>query len=766
MDALAHRKVRIAFVVVGTLLISYLLLLLLLTYVNQNQLRHYQQQQFTHRIESYARELELLLVSSRVSLESLTQETAVHNYLSQRALRLSLNYRLVDSPEPLVQRLQQAKVWRVSELLVFKQLFLVDGEQVIATSEATVPPLLVRRQWQQQPSATFIAATPSQGLWQRIDIRHPDQQGAELYAQLMPSTLMALLQSQESIEHGSRITLMDSHQQWVIWNSLADADSHAALYSQRIPVADSTLWIEGHFSPPSNGVLISSHWFLMAISLLGVGMTVGFGLLLSSCKRNLVLTTQLSTGMQQRQQLAEQNQQLAQEIALRQQSERDLAYQAHYDSLTGLINRVRGQQLLQQTLERAQHLADSVLLLLFDLDNFKHINDARGHQMGDKLLIQCSERLQNMVLTGATLARFGGDVFFCVVPHLTHSEDAEWWAQQILQCFDVPFTIDNHDFFVSTSIGMALYPQDGQNAAELLQRADVAMNQVKMRGRNGYHFYEQRLDVQLQRRILLDNKLRQALANQTLEVYYQPIMDLQQQRLMGAEALARWFDPELGEISPVEFIPLAERNGLIGQLGEQVLVKSCHAAAQWQIYGPLTVSVNVSSAQFKHYDDLAAGISQCLQQSGLLPQRLIIELTESVLVGNIDELVVQLRQLVEMGLSLAIDDFGTGYSSLSYLQQFPFVELKIDRSFLTPIQENGAHSELVRAILAMAHTLGMTVVTEGIEQTWQAELLTQLGCQLGQGYLYGKAMPEADFMALVQKLMASSRALASPCMAN
>ncbi len=763
MDVLAHRKVRIAFVIVGTLLISYLLLLLLLTYVNQNQLRHYQQQQFTHRLESYARELELLLVSSRVSLESLTQETAVHNYLSQRALRLSLNYRLVDSPESLVHRLQQAKVWRVSELPVFKQLFLVDGEQLIAASETAVPPLSVRQQWQQQSSATFMTTMPSQGLWQRIDISHPDQQGAELYAQLMPSTLMALLQSNESVEHGSRITLMDSQQQWVIWDSLAEEDGRARspLYSQRVPVADSALWIEGHFSPPNNGVLISSHWFLMAISLLGVGMTVGFGLLLSSCKRNLVLTTQLSTGMQQRQQLAEQNQQLEQEIMLRQQSERDLAYQAHYDSLTGLINRVRGQQLLQQTLERAQHLADSVLLLLFDLDNFKHINDARGHQMGDKLLIQCSERLQNMVLTGGTLARFGGDVFFCVVPHLTHSEDAEWWAQQILQCFEVPFTIDNHDFFVSTSIGMALYPQDGKNAAELLQRADVAMNQVKRRGRNGYHFYEQRLDVQLQRRILLDNKLRQALANQTLEVYYQPIMDLQQQRLMGAEALARWFDPELGEISPVEFIPLAERNGLIGQLGAQILAKSCQAAAQWQAYAPLSVSVNVSSAQFKHYDDLAADIRQCLQQSGLPARRLIIELTESVLVGNIDELVMQLRSLVEMGLSLAIDDFGTGYSSLSYLQQFPFVELKIDRSFLTPIQEDGAHSELVRAILAMAHTLGMAVVTEGIEQTWQAELLTQLGCQLGQGYLYGKAMPEANFMALVQKLTAPPKALAS-----
>lgn len=449
--------------------------------------------------------------------------------------------------------------------------------------------------------------------------------------------------------------------------------------------------------------------------------------------------------------LSQQNKKLTNEIERRKASEKELAFQAKYDTLTNLPNRSYGSERLALELIRASRSGSKVLVMFIDLDHFKQINDSMGHFVGDEILKLSAQRLYQVARKTDLLARIGGDEFLLVIPDLPDNDTAKRVASSVLSAFNDPFVWNNHEFFLSSSVGMSVFPDDGDNAEQLLACADMAMYRAKQDGRDGFCFYNHNMNQDLQRYLDLENRLRSAISNQLLELYYQPIIELSSGKIVGAEALMRWNDDKYGFVNPEEFISIAEKNGLIHQIGEFAIQQACRQAAQWQSLTPLFVSVNFSSVQFRYCERLLTFIKHSLEESGLPSDKFDIEVTESLLFNHDSELLDMLNNLRALGTKLTIDDFGTGYSALSYLQKFPFDRLKIDRSFMQNMFENDSDRELVNVIIAMAKALDLKIVAEGIEEQRHVDYLKNLNCEFGQGFHYSRPLPAKDFEALLAK---------------
>ncbi len=434
-----------------------------------------------------------------------------------------------------------------------------------------------------------------------------------------------------------------------------------------------------------------------------------------------------------------------------------LAHQAHHDALTGLPNRILFEDRLQQAMALAQRNGQLVGLLFADLDNFKRINDTLGHQVGDRLLQYTAQRLLGRIRQSDTLARMGGDEFAVVLTGLKDPRDAADVAQKILDAFSSPFEVEGYRLFLNGSVGISLYPQDAGEPAILQRNADTAMYRAKARGANSFQFFTPEMHAEALERLELDNSLRRALDHGEFCLHFQPQFDVESRVFVGLEALVRWNHPELGLVPPARFIPMAEESGLIVPLGNWVLREACRQNAAWQRAGlpPLRVGVNVSALQFVRAD-FAEAVAQALRDSGLEPRWLDLELTESVVMKDVDEVGVRLAQLRQLGVHISIDDFGTGYSSLAYLQQLPIDSLKIDRSFIRAIggtdPDTGHGPTLVKTIVSMAHSLGMEVVAEGVETTSQLEFLRGVACELGQGYLVARPMPADQIGELLRRI--------------
>jgi diguanylate cyclase (GGDEF)-like protein/PAS domain S-box-containing protein len=440
------------------------------------------------------------------------------------------------------------------------------------------------------------------------------------------------------------------------------------------------------------------------------------------------------------------------DITERKRAEDHLIYLAHHDSLTGLPNRTLFNDRLQQSLIDAARRERVVAVLFMDLDRFKTINDTLGHEVGDVLLRAVSARLKDCIRTGDTVARLGGDEFIVLLPDVSHVDDIGRVAQKILDVFDQPFSIDGREFFVTTSIGITLYPFDGKDVDGLVKNADVAMYRAKEQGRNSYQFYTAEMTAKAHENLALENALRGALDRHELVLHYQPVVDLASGEVSGMEALLRWQHPEQGLIMPQRFIPLAEESGLIVPIGEWALRTACLQAAAWQQQGypPLRLAVNLSARQF-YQRNLAEVIARVLRNSALDPAWLELELTESLLMQNAELTHATLRTLNAMGVRLSIDDFGTGYSSLGYLKRFPLDTLKIGRSFVRDVPADPDDAAIVSAIIVMAHTLEMRVIAEDVETETQREFLRSQACDAFQGYVFGPPLPPEEFIRYLPK---------------
>ena len=419
------------------------------------------------------------------------------------------------------------------------------------------------------------------------------------------------------------------------------------------------------------------------------------------------------------------------------QMQQRLKFQASRDTLTGLNNRWHFTQELQEQLKIAQATGDSLAVLQLDLDNFKAINDGYGHAAGDQLLREVSRRLKSQLRSEGILARLGGDDFVVLLAG-EHAERARFWADQILSAFAMPFKHDGLALDFGTSIGIALYPDNAQTGDDLMRFADMAMYSAKAQGRGHAVFFEARMGKEMAERVLLAERLRMALSYGGLQLHYQPQVDVKSARVVGVEALLRWHDPVLGNVSPARFIPVAEASGQIVALGNYVLDAACKQIDIWLKCGtPLRVAVNLSAYQLRQVN-LVDQVRSCLQKHQVPPQWLELEVTESQAMINPDQGRQVLEDLAQLGVTIALDDFGTGHSSLAYLQYLPLQRVKLGREFLFP---SPSRDRLMGGIVQMVHALDLEVVAEGVEQPDQLQLLRDVGCEFFQGWLHSQAMP-------------------------
>jgi len=423
---------------------------------------------------------------------------------------------------------------------------------------------------------------------------------------------------------------------------------------------------------------------------------------------------------------------------------------AHHDALTRLPNRTLFHDRLSHGLDRAQREDRPLALLYLDLDRFKNVNDTLGHPVGDELLQEVARRMTGAIRAGDTLARLGGDEFVLLLEDDASAQQAAVVARKMLELFAAPICIAHHKLMLTASIGISLYPGDGEDADTLLKHADRAMYEAKSRGRNTYQFFEPALTAGVLERLVMENALREALARKELLLHYQPQVDLATGSICAAEALLRWNSTELGGVSPAAFIPVAEETGLIIAIGEWVLRTACVQNKAWQDAGfpPIRVAVNVSALQVLA-GTLPAIAAEALRDSGLEPRYLELELTESVMIREVETTLNQVVQLKRLGVTISLDDFGTGYSSLGYLSRFPLDRLKIDQAFVRDITTEPRNAAIARATIALAQGLGMIVIAEGVESEGQLRYLHSIGCEEMQGYLFSRPVPPEELAAMV-----------------
>ncbi len=439
------------------------------------------------------------------------------------------------------------------------------------------------------------------------------------------------------------------------------------------------------------------------------------------------------------------------DVSERKKAEKRAEYLSQHDVLTGLPNRALMQDRLHQAISQARRNGGLVALMFIDLDRFKMVNDSFGHITGDTLLKQVAERLTHCLRDTDTVARLGGDEFTIMLPDATNPQVVGEVAQRVLSEFTSPFTDGEQEMFVSASIGISLFPRDGASSDDLVKHADTAMYSAKDSGRNSFRYFTEDLNHEVREKVMLESGLRHAIERGELRLHYQPKIDLASGRVIGAEALVRWQHPTRGLVPPAKFIPVAEDSGLILPLGEWVLKAACEQLRAWQRDGiELQVAVNVSARQFQQRNlaDIVMGV---MAESGVDPQFIEIELTESAIMNDAEASISTLERMKSRGIAISIDDFGTGYSSLSYLKRLPLDILKIDQSFVRDITTDRNDAAIVRAIIGLAQSLGIKVIAEGVEDEHQLSFLNNYGCNYGQGFLFGRPLPPEIFVELVRR---------------
>jgi len=438
---------------------------------------------------------------------------------------------------------------------------------------------------------------------------------------------------------------------------------------------------------------------------------------------------------------------IVQEAGAFYQLDAQIRHLAFHDPLTDLPNRRFLRQYMDGVLQKTRGTGRQSAILFLDLDRFKSINDTLGHAAGDQLLKDASGRIRSCLRSGDRVARVGGDEFICVIPELKDEQEAAETARRIIERLSIPFQVHGHELYITTSIGISMFPYHGDDIETLIANADTAMYRAKQEGRNGFRLYAYEMNAKSFEHMLLEQSLRKAIAEDELLLYYQPQVELTSGEVTGLEALVRWQHGEFGLIPPSEFIPIAEETGLIVPLGNWVLKQACRQCRIWQEEGnrPVKISVNVSAGQFQH-PEFVAYVAEIMLQTGMRPELLELEITESMFIQDAAATIAKLNELKRMGVRIAVDDFGTGYSSLNYLRQFPLDVLKIDRAFIRDIAHNAHDQAITDAMIRLAHDLGLHVIAEGVETAEQLARIQQPRCDAVQGFLFSKPLPADEIV--------------------
>ncbi|EGQ8957967.1 putative bifunctional diguanylate cyclase/phosphodiesterase [Vibrio parahaemolyticus] len=757
-------------ITISAIIVSiYLAILIVVTSLGQNKLKDSQYRELDLKVKSYASTLDNLFTIANEDVDNLSSDKTVQTFFANLASGMSMEYGLGASLINLKRRFDEKIDGKlINSSNIYNKLTLVgsDGTTIVTTGPKDLKPMDIHDLMTQHGHPEEVCATRD-GDNIRIQVikqvKFSGKPVAFLIADINKDIVIEQLTNQEHEDSYSRMVLKIKDVEMVVWDSITknpitNADENHFLSKVldgkiyfEVPVEQHHFKLMAWFEPLNERDIFTSRLFIVGLSILAVMIVIALCYAFVANNNKLELKIKLEEEKKRKDILSQQNHKLTKEIERRKASEKELAFQAKYDTLTELPNRSYGSERLALELIRASRTGSKVLVMFIDLDHFKQINDSMGHFVGDEILKLSAQRLQNVARKTDLLARIGGDEFLLVIPDLPDNDTAKRVASSVLSAFSEPFVWNNHEFFLTGSVGMSVFPDDGDNAEQLLACADMAMYRVKQDGRDAFCFYNHNMNQDLQRYLDLESRLRNAISNQLLEMYYQPIIELKSGKIVGAEALMRWNDEKFGFVNPEEFISIAEKNGLIHQLGEFAIQQACYQAAQWQSISPLFVSVNFSSVQFRYCDRLLAFIRQSLEESGLPAEQFDVEVTESLLFNHDDELVDMLDNLRALGTKLTIDDFGTGYSALSYLQKFPFDRLKIDRSFMQNVFENDSDRELVNVIIAMAKALRLKIVAEGIEEQRHVDYLNELNCEFGQGFHYSRPVPAKEFEQLLNQ---------------
>lgn len=773
-----HQQVRrrsIAIVLAGVSLVVLSIFLLGANYLSQIRLRDVLLEQVRLDTDRDAETLSFFFETARDELNNLTKASEFSAYFANRALGMSMQYGLRSSLLELHRRLEQTvrqngETGTVTGL--FDWIAFVESPTGLPLARTGFEPPPTTNHWR-PPPLPFDPVATGFTFWIPTD-REP----ASVYA-VLPYFFKAeyrgyLLAQLDSAALHARLLAIVDHQnrQFCLvltdrcLRLLADRSKPAgAVFAVELPAAafgqpvllemDSAMPADGRFygmvarirgTPLALATFTPAErisgragpeQLLLLTGLLSGIVLLGTFFLWRMDNQNLVLKMHVAEEKRRQEDLAEKNLQL---------------YQlAHHDTLTGLPNRDLLFDRLEHAMVRARRRGGRIALLFLDLDRFKTINDSLGHPVGDQVLQAVARRLRDSIRETDTVARLSGDEFILLLEDIRKPDDAVMVAEKILDLLAQPFSVAGHEMSLSISIGSSLFPEDGETATELIRNADTAMYRAKEGGRNCYQRYQRDLTDQMVERFELERGLHGAAERGEFELYYQPQLSSTENRLVAAEALLRWRHPQFGLVSPGLFIPLAEETGHIHEIGAWVLRAACAQTHAWLRAGlaPPPIAVNISGQQIMR-GDLPAIVSAQLTEWDITPEQLELEITETSLMRHSEQSLGILQQLRELGIQLAIDDFGTGYSSMSYMKRFKVNALKIDRSFVEDLPDDEVDCDIARAIIALAHSLGLRVVAEGVETAAQRDFLQAEGCDRMQGYLFGRPVPSKEFEQLLK----------------
>lgn len=773
MQAEGRRVRRWPMRLAGFSLVLFVAFLLGLTLLAQRDFRQSYAAQQQLDLDMRARALSYFYHERMKDLRSLADNPSLETFFANEALGMSMEYGLRASLIRLERTLQErGHSLGLEGQPAFSRVVLVrmDGAAIADTRPEHA------EFWSRMDLASRVPLGPRVVLEGRdvfVALRqfHKEQPKGWLIAQVNHQSAFGSLVYDETVDSATRIAvLVNGH----VFDPNGKGLPHAAgLLAPRtgtntegkagnLPdritvmaaVAGTPFTLVAVHQPQGLAGYLTSRWFLGLMGLFSVLLLAGIAIANRIQKHTLILQGHMEESLRHGAVLGEQNAQLLEEVSRREASERLLERQANFDMLTGLPNRSLAMDRLSQALLQQSRHAEPVGVIMMDLDRFKRVNDTLGHEAGDRLLVAAGRRLREALRDSDTVARLGGDEFLIILPRIRRVASAERVCRKLLDLFQAPFTVENHSFIVSASLGVAIAPNDGTDVPTLLKHADIALYRSKDEGRNTYRFFTREMNESLKQRQAMENLLVGALARNEFHVVYQPIMDIRHGIIVGAEALLRWSSPEIGQVTPDRFIPLCEELGIISNVGAWVLSEACTQAAEWRRSGPFRIAVNLSSLQFRDPRGLFDVIAAELERTGLPPGDLQLEVTETTLLDDCDATWTILEKLNTLGVRLSIDDFGTGYSSMIYLRKFPFDTLKIDQTFVQDLPGDSGSVALARAIVALAKAMDMDVIAEGIETPAQLAFFQNQQCRFAQGYFFFRPM---DASALSEVLRESAR---------